>query len=293
MREQVLWTNLTLGEIAQHLAQRGTAVSVTVVTQLLDEAGYVKRQAQRRQTLKHHPRRDEQFRHLAQVRRRYEDSKNPIASMDTKKKELVGNFYRDGKLYTLKELHTLDHDFPSAATRVIIPHGLYDVKGNCGHINLGVSHDTSQFACDSLKQWWQSKGSKDYPEAESLLLLCDGGGSNAASRYVFKAALQELVNEIGLEIQVGHYPPACSKYNPIEHRLFPHVTRACQGVIFVSVELVANRQLIAKFGGSFFRHLITSTNSGRNRHIRRQLVSVPPCTGRREHPRGVASEAGR
>ena len=141
-------------------------------------------------------------------------------------------------LYTLKELHTLDHDFPSAATGVIIPHGLYDVKGNRGHINLGVSHDTSQFACDSLKRWWQSEGSKDYPEAESLLLLCDGGGSNAASRYVFKAALQELVNEIGLEVQVGHYPPACSKYNPIEHRLFPHVTRACQGVIFVSVELV-------------------------------------------------------
>jgi DDE family transposase len=154
----VPWTNLTLGEIAQHLAQRGTAVSVTVVTQLLDEAGYVKRQAQKRQTLKHHPRRDEQFRHLAQVRRRYEDSKNPIASMDTKKKELVGNFYRDGKLYTLKELHTLDHDFPSAATGVIIPHGLYDVKGNRGHINLGVSHDTSQFACDSLKRWWQSEG---------------------------------------------------------------------------------------------------------------------------------------
>ena len=238
MREQVLWINLTLGEIAQHLAQRGTAVSVTVVTQLLDEAGYVKRQAQKRQTLKQHPRRDEQFRHLAQVRRRYEDSKNPIASMDTKKKELVGNFYRDGKLYTLKELHTLDHDFPSAAEGVIIPHGLYDVKGNRGHINLGVSHDTSQFACDSLKHWWQSQGSKDYPKAESLLLLCDGGGSNAASRYVFKAALQELVNEIGLEVQVGHYPPACSKYNPIEHRLFPHVTRACQGVIFVSVELV-------------------------------------------------------
>ena len=227
MREQVLWTNLTLGEIAQHLAQRGTAVSVTVVTQLLDEAGYVKRQAQSARPSSI-IRGAVAVRHLAQIRRRYEDSKNPIASMDTKKKELVGNFYRDGKLYTLKELHTLDHDFPSAATGVIIPHGLYDVKGNRGHINLGVSHDTSQFACDSLKRWWQSEGS-DYPEAESLLLLCDGGGSNAASRYVFKAALQELVNEIGLEVQVGHYPPACSKYNPIEHRLFPHVTRACQG----------------------------------------------------------------
>ena len=116
----------------------------------------------------------------------------------------MSNFYRDDELYTLKELHTLDHDSPSAATGMIIPHGLYNVKGNHDHINMGVSHDTSQLACNSLKRWWRSEGSKDYPEAESLLLLCDGGSSNAASRYVFKAALQELSNEIGLEVQVGH-----------------------------------------------------------------------------------------
>lgn len=151
---------------------------------------------------------------------------------------MLGNFYRDGKLYTQQTLRTLDHDFPSAAQGVIIPHGLYDIQRNHGHINLGLSHDTSQFACDSAGHWWQRYGQRAYPQAKSWLWLCDGGGSNAANRYVFKAALQALANRIGLEIRVAHYPPHESKYNPIEHRLFPHITRACQGVVFLSVELV-------------------------------------------------------
>ena len=105
-------------------------------------------------------------------------------------------------------------------------------------IYLGISHETSKFACDSAFRWWQRYGQTHYPQAKSVLLLCDGGGSNGSNRYVFKAALQDLANRIGIEIRVAHYPPYTSKYNPIEHRLFPHVTRACQGVVFVSVELV-------------------------------------------------------
>lgn len=237
MREEILWTNLTLSEIAGRLGDGGTAVSVTVVTQLLDQYGYVKRKAQKQAAMGNHPQRDQQFKNIDRLRRQYEDSLNPILSMDTKKKELIGNFYRDGKLYTLKTVRTFDHDFPSAAEGIIIPHGLYDTKRNHGHINLGVSHDTSQFACDSAFRWWQRHGQHYYPQAKSCLLLCDGGGSNASNRYVFKAALQELANEMGIEIRVAHYPPYASKYNPIEHRLFPHVTRACQGVILVSVEL--------------------------------------------------------
>lgn len=238
MREEVLWTNLTLTEIAEHLASCGTPVSVTVVTQLLDQHGYVKRQAKKQEPLGNNPHRDQQFQIIEQYRLRYEDSPDPIVSMDTKKKELIGNFYRDGRLYTLKTVYAFDHDFPSAADGVVIPHGLYDWKRNHGHINLGISHDTSQFACDSAFRWWQRHGQQHYPQAKSLLLLCDGGGSNASNRYVFKAALQNLANRIGIEIRVAHYPPYQSKYNPIEHRLFPHVTRACQGVVFVSVELV-------------------------------------------------------
>lgn len=238
MCEEVRWTNLTLDEIAQHLGACGTPVSVPVVKQLLHKNHYVKRQAQKQQALGQHPQRDAQFQNIARLRQEYADAGAPILSIDTKKKELLGNFYRAGRLYTQQTLRTLDHDFPSAAQGVIIPHGLYDVQRNHGHINLGLSHDTSRFACDSAERWWQSHGQRYYPQAQSWLWLCDGGGSNATNRYVFKAALQALANRLGLEIRVAHYPPYTSKYNPIEHRLFPHITRACQGVVFVSVELV-------------------------------------------------------
>ena len=105
-------------------------------------------------------------------------------------------------------------------------------------MNLGTSHDTSEFACDSLRHWWEGQGRASYPRATSLLLLCDGGGSNSATQYLFKEDLQRLADRVGIEIRVAHYPPYTSKYNPIEHRLFPHLTRACQGVIFHTVELV-------------------------------------------------------
>jgi hypothetical protein len=238
MREEVLWTNLTLEEIAQGLAACGTPVSVTVVTQLLRQHNYVRRQARKQESLRKHPDKDLQFQNIARLRQQFEDSDDPIVSMDTKKKELIGNFYRDGTLYTLKTVHTLDHDFPSSSDGYVIPHGIYDCKCNHGHINLGISHDTSEFACDSAFRWWQRHGQYRYSQAKSILLLCDGGGSNASNRYVFKWRLQHLANRIGLPIRVAHYPPYESKYNPIEHRLFPHVTRSCQGVVFISVELV-------------------------------------------------------
>jgi Rhodopirellula transposase DDE domain len=156
----------------------------------------------------------------------------------------MGNFYRPGTLYTQAPVETWDHDFPSLAQGVVIPHGIYDLQRNQGYVTLGTSHDTSEFACDSLRQWWQTDGQALYAEADSLLLLCDGGGSNSARTYLFKADLEQLVQEIGMEIRVAHYPPYTSKYNPIEHRLFPHLTRACQGVIFTSVDLV--KDLMAK-----------------------------------------------
>lgn len=137
-----------------------------------------------------------------------------------------------------------DHDFPSLATGVAIPHGLYDLKDNTGFIQIGTSHDTSEFACDSIRYWWNNYGKNRYELATSILLLCDGGGSNSSRYYVFKEALQELVNEIGIEIRMAHYPPYTSKYNPIEHRLFPHISRACKGVIFDSVNTVS--ELMAK-----------------------------------------------
>lgn len=137
-----------------------------------------------------------------------------------------------------------DHDFPSLASGVVIPHGLYDLNDNIGFIQIGTSHDTSEFACDSIRYWWNNYGKNRYKLATSILLLCDGGGSNSSRHYVFKEALQELVNEIGIEIRITHYPPYTSKYNPIEHRLFPHISRVCKGVIFDSVNTVS--ELMAK-----------------------------------------------
>ena len=154
--------------------------------------------------------------------------------------------YREGRLYTTEAIEVKDHDWPSLATGVAIPHGLYDLALNLGYIQIGTSHDTSKFACESLRYWWQQYGHTQYPRANSLLLLCDGGGSNGSRHYIFKQDLQTLVNELGIEIRVAHYPPYTSKYNPIEHRLFPHVTRACQGVIFESVEMVEDLMARAK-----------------------------------------------
>src|SRR5262249_46135990 len=159
--------------------------------------------AQKRLATRQHKDRDQQFRNIARLRAEYEASPNPILSIDTKKKELLGNLYRAGKLFTREELRTLDHDFPSDAEGVIIPHGRYDLKRKHGHLNLGSSHDTSRFACDSIALWWQRHGLVYYPQATSLLLLCDGGGSNSASRYVFKAGLQELANRLGIEVRVA------------------------------------------------------------------------------------------
>lgn len=211
---------------------------------LLGAHGYVRRKAQKTKTHKSHPDRDVQFQHITKLRKHFEDKGLPVISIDTKKKELLGTFYRDGKLWTQEALSVNDHDFPSLATGKVIPHGIYDVARNTAHINIGTSADTSEFACDSLLGWWNGYGKHDYLNAKEILIICDGGGSNTANSNLFKVELQRFCEATGLEVTIAHYPPYCSKYNPIEHRLFPHVTRACQGVVFKTVEIV--KDLIAK-----------------------------------------------
>jgi hypothetical protein len=155
---------------------------------------------------------------------------------------LIGNFYRNGKLYTQEQVQVNDHDFRSAADGMVVPHGLYDLTRNIGYLTLGTSHDTSEFACACLQLWWLTDGRVDYPAATEILLLCDGGGSNNARYYIFKQDLQRLAEQLGIAIRIAHYPPYTSKYNPrpmgTRHRLFPHVTRACQGVVFNTLETV-------------------------------------------------------
>ena len=119
-----------------------------------------------------------------------------------------------------------------------VPHGLYDMTSNIGYLTIGTSHDTSEFACACIQLWWLTYGRIDYPNATEILLLCDCGGSNNVRHYIFKQDLQALATQLGIAIRIAHYPPYTSKYNPIEHRLFPHVTRACQGVVFKTIETV-------------------------------------------------------
>lgn len=159
---------------------------------------------------------------------------------------MIGLFYRQGRLYTQEEVQVFDHDWPSLAEGVAIPHGLYDLGLNIGYVQIGTSHDTGEFACDSIRYWWEQYGSVQYQMATSILLLCDGGGSNSSRHYLFKQDLQALVNDLGIEIRIAHYPPYTSKYNPIEHRLFPHLTRVCEGVIFNTVEIIQDLMATAQ-----------------------------------------------
>jgi len=238
MKSESLWTNLSMQAIADLMTKAGQRSSPYLVQQLLDLCKLGHRQAFKYLTMRQHRDRTQQFGIITSYKQLYLDSHNPILSIDTKKREYLGLFYRKGRLFTKEGKEVFDHDFLSFADGVVIPHGLYDLKRNRGYVNLGTSVDTSAFACDSVLQWWNAEGRQAYPRGESLLLLCDGGGSNSASTYLFKEDLQKLVDAMGITIRVAHYPPYCSKYNPIEHRLFPHLTRACQGLIFETLEQV-------------------------------------------------------
>jgi hypothetical protein len=268
MDETVRWTDLGVKEIRQLLRDdHAITVSKSVVRKLLKKHNYRRRKAQKKQTMKRVPKRNEQFENIQRLKAEYEAAGNPIVSMDTKKKEQLGNFYRDGHLYTLEALTTYDHDFGSFAEGVIIPHSFYDIRLNVGYIQLGTSHDTSEFACDSFRHWWYHYGRLHYPEATSILVLCDGGGSNSSRHHIFKYDLQILAEEIGVAIRIAHYPPYCSKYNPIEHRLFPHLTRACQGVIFTSIEVV--------------KHLMQKTQTSRGLQVFVHILDKLYQTGRK------------
>lgn len=244
MRAGVLWTNLSLRELSRRLLALGTPASRRTIRRLLRQLKLGRRTARKKKTMGHHPDRNAQFENITRLRQEYRGAGDPVISIDTKKKELLGNFHRPGQTFTEQTVQTFDHDFGSAGQGKLIPHGIYDLANQHAHINLNTSHDTGELCCDSVAQWWEEHGRKAYPLATRLLILCDGGGSNSATQYLFKEDLQRLANRLGLDLRVAHYPPYCSKHNPIEHRVFPHVTRACQGVIFHTAEIA--RQFIER-----------------------------------------------
>ena len=235
-RGEVTWTGLTKCDIQQRMKKAGARVSVNIVTRLLREHNLRRRKFSKTLPLGHTPRRNDQFLRIDELLRTYRENQWPVLSMDTKKKENLGPYFRPGVLFADAPVPVFDHDFMQKELGVLIPHGLYDVQRKVGHLYLGLSHDTSEFACDNLHAWWMSIGRWKYWRKDHLLLLCDCGGSNAARQYLFKQDLQRLADRIQVEIRVAHYPPYLSKYNLIEHRLFPHVTRAMAGQNLLDVD---------------------------------------------------------
>ena len=237
-KPEILWTDLSPRQVADAVSELGTPVSPPVVQDWMEAQKLARHKIEKVLEGGQSPDRDAQFQRIAELKAQYAAAGNPVFSIDTKAKEHLGQLFRKGRVWTQRAFQSFDHDFPSWATGVIIPHGIYDIARNRGHLNIGLSHDTSQFACDSFRWYWNRIGQQCYPDATSILMLCDAGGSNAAAHYIFKEDLQDLVNDIGIPIRVAHYPSYCSKYNPIERRFFPHVTRACQGMLFDSVDTV-------------------------------------------------------
>ena len=201
--------------------------------------GFVKRKMQRKKRIGDNSDRDKQFKKIAFKKKIFTNSNNPIISIDTKKKEKLGDLYREGTVYCTKAREVSDHDYPHLAAGKICPHGIYDIQKNLAYINIGTSYETAEFVCDSIKKWWNKYGKKGYPDAAEILVLCDAGGANSYRHNIFKIELQKLANKIKMSISISHYPPYASKWNPIEHRVFPHVTRAMAGVTLNSVEETA------------------------------------------------------
>ncbi len=238
MRQDVVWTDLTPQEISTSLRERAVCAGPRIVRRMLDGLGFARRQMLKVLPGGDSPHRDAQFRHLAHLIQEFLEVGNPVLSIDTKKKECLGTLSRDGKVYCQQALKAFDHDFPRLARGVIMPHGIDDLARNQGWMHVGLSRDTTAFACESLRLFWHSDGRCLYPNASAILLLCDGGGSHSGHKHLFKEDLQDVVNDLAVPIRVAHYPAYCSKFTPIERRLFSHVTRACHGVLFDSLQTV-------------------------------------------------------
>jgi len=238
MKKGVLWTNLTHRQVRDLLKEKSINVCVNVVKQLFKKCGYVKRKMFKNRTLKVVENRNEQFEHIAKLKEKFANEKQVILSIDTKKKEMLGNFYREGNLYTKQAIQVNDHDFNSFADGVIVPHGTYDLQNNKCYLSIGKNKDTAEFMCDNIEYHWNNSIRKDYSKAKQILILCDGGGSNSCLHYVVKEQFKKLSERINMEIIIAHYPAYCSKWNPIEHKVFCHLTRAWKGIVFDNYEIV-------------------------------------------------------
>lgn len=233
------WTRKTTDKLSDALRKAGIHVSRNTVARLLKQMNYRLRVNYKKRSTASPRNRNKQFRYINKQRNAFVRSGDPVISLDSKKKELVGNFKNNGEVWADKPRETLDHDFRSQAKGIAIPFGFYDQEANRGFVVVGTSRETAEFAVDCLVKYWQQEGRTLYPDAKRFLLLADGGGGNRPTSRVWKAGLQsKLCDPYGLSVTVCHYPPGTSKWNPIEHRLFSRITANWKGEPLESYERV-------------------------------------------------------
>ncbi len=236
------WTSKSVRHLSEGLRERGHRVHFTTVAQLLRGLGYSLQANVKTREGKQHPDRDAQFRYINTVAKRAVDQHEPVISVDTKKKELVGDFKNAGREWRPKGQPELVrvHDFRDKQLGKAIPYGVYDIGSDQGWVNVGIDHDTAQFAVNSIRSWWEHLGQDRYPKATRLQITADCGGSNGNRTRLWKVELQKLADQTGLEIAVCHLPPGTSKWNRIEHRLFSFITMNWRGKPLVSLETIIN-----------------------------------------------------
>jgi hypothetical protein len=242
----LLWTSKSLDKLAVALEEAGHKVCTHTVRKMLTEIGYSRQPNRKSQEGKQHPDRDAQFEHINAVAIAFQEGNSPVISVDTKKKELIGNFKNAGTDYrpTGCPDEVLTHDFIDAEKGKVVPYGIYDVGANQGWVSVGVDHDTSEFAVATISRWWGDVGKPRYPKARRILVTADAGGSNGYRVRLWKLELQRMADEFGIAITVCHFPPGTSKWNKIEHRLFCQITQNWRGTPLTSravvVDLIGN-----------------------------------------------------
>lgn len=236
------WTCKSVNQLAEALQNQGYPICAMTVYTLLVEMGYSLQSNRKTLEGKQHPDRDGQFQHIAKQVNRFQQQHRPVISIDTKKKENLGPFKNSGQEWQPKGGPTpvKTHDFPDKTQGKAIPYGIYDLTQNQGWVNVGIDHDTAEFAVESIRRWWQHLGVDQYRRSRHLLITADCGGSNGYRNRLWKLKLQEFADETGLTLHLCHFPPGTSKWNKIEHRLFCHITTNWRGHPLTSLETVVN-----------------------------------------------------
>jgi hypothetical protein len=236
------WTCKSTAKLAEQLTQENHPVTDRTVARLLKQAGYSLQANRKTREGSSHPDRNAQFEYINKQVSAFQRRNQPVISVDTKKKELVGEFKNPGQEWQPKgEPETVNvHDFPDKNLGKAIPYGVYDLASNEGWVSVGIDHDTAQFAAASIQRWWTEMGSQRFPHASELLITADGGGSNSSRNRLWKKSLQELADELDLTLKVCHFPPGTSKWNKIEHRLFCFITKNWRGRPLTTYEVIVN-----------------------------------------------------